>query len=140
MFFALKQFLSLGAIFAFYIYEAVIADFVKFGLNWQKYALFASSLLCHMLSEVRCIPRPFHYKSTCLKHNHALVTCALQSVCSDLTRTNNRRLSWSRIHERTISLRLFGIILRVLRLEVSKRFCSEECGSTLKSVIRGDCE
>jgi hypothetical protein len=29
------------------------------------------------------------------------------------------RLSWSRIHERTISLRFIGIILRVLRLEVS---------------------
>ncbi len=121
--------------------KAVIVDFVKFGLNWQKYALFASSLLCHMLSEVRCIPRPFHYKSTCLKHNHALVACALQSVCSDLTRTKNQGLSRGRIHERTISLRLLCIILRVFRLEVSKHFCSGECGNTLKSVSRGgDCE
>jgi hypothetical protein len=28
-------------------------------------------------------------------------------------------LSWSRIHERTISLRFLGIIFRILRLEVS---------------------
>ncbi len=30
-----------------------------------------------------------------------------------------RTCPWSRIHERTISLRFLGIILRVLRLEVS---------------------
>jgi hypothetical protein len=60
-------------------------------------------------------------------------------------------LSRARIPERTISLRFLGIILRVLRLEVSvynvyitiqfhlsNHFCSRGEGS--KSVSRGDCE
>jgi hypothetical protein len=83
-----KQFLPLGAIIAFFTMDkAVITDFVKFGLNWQKYALFASSLLCHMLSEVRCIPRPFHYKSTCLKHTvfwNDAVVAAPSKVCAQI--------------------------------------------------------
>ncbi len=41
----------------------------------------------------------------------------------------------SRIHERTIPSRFLGIILRVLRLEVS--FLE---GGGVKSVSRGDCE
>jgi hypothetical protein len=58
--------------------------------------------------------------------------------------------SRSRIHERTISMRFLGIILRVLRLDVSvdnvyiknqfkSNFCSRE-REELKSVSRGDCE
>ncbi len=55
----------------------------------------------------------------------------------------------SRIHERTISLRFLGIILRVLRLEVSlyKVYITNQFqttfakkGGVVKSVRRVDCE
>ncbi len=56
--------------------------------------------------------------------------------------------SWSRIHERTISLRFLGIILRVLRLEVSvyNVYITNQFQTTLgweeggvKPVNTGDC-
>ena len=55
-----------------------------------------------------------------------------------------------RIHERTITLRFLGIILRVLRLEVSvynvyitnqfQTTFAQGGGGGIKSVSRGDCE
>jgi hypothetical protein len=53
-------------------------------------------------------------------------------------------LDRSRIHERTISLRFMGILLRVLRLEVSvyNVYITNKFQTILllKSVSRGDCE
>jgi hypothetical protein len=57
-------------------------------------------------------------------------------------------LSRSPIHERSISLRFLGIILRVLRLEVSinKDYITNQFQTTfaqrggVKSISRGDCK
>ncbi len=49
-------------------------------------------------------------------------------------------LFWNRIHEHTISLRLLGIILKVLRLEVYKPVSNHFCLRGGGSVSRDNCK
>ncbi len=47
--------------------------------------------------------------------------------------------SWSRIHERTISLRFLGILMRVLRLGVSSWHMQRHFANSMYSIYRSTC-